>query len=60
MVDEKDLVMNRVTVSLVPFGPYVLDFRTGVNDYIGVINAVRERLVRMGYDHDTKIYVNVR
>lgn len=52
--------MNRVTVSLVPFGPYVLDFRTGIDDYIGVINAVRERLVRLGYDYDTPIYVNVR
>lgn len=52
--------MNRVTVSLVPFGPYVLDFRTGIDDYIGVINSVRERLVRLGYAYDTKIYVNVR
>ena len=52
--------MNRVTVSLVPCGPYVLDFRTGINDFIGIVNAVRERLVRMGYGHGTEIYVNVR
>ena len=52
--------MNRVTVSLVPFGPYVLDFRTSIDDFIGIVNAVRERLVRMGYDHGTEIYVNVR
>ena len=52
--------MNRVTVSLVPFGPYVLDFRTSIDDFIGIVNAVRERLVRLGYGHDTQIYVNVR
>lgn len=52
--------MNRVTVSLVPFGPYVLDFRCGADDFLSIVNIVKERLTRMGYDASVPLYVNVR
>lgn len=57
--------MNRVTVSLVAYGPYVLDFRCGANNYIDVVQIALSRLARMGYDTSKHpmgkgLFINVR
>lgn len=57
--------MNRVTVSLIPYGPYVLDFKSGANNFIDVVQSVLDRLARLGYDVSEYpmgkgLFINVR
>ena len=44
--------MNRVTVSLVPYGPYVLDYKSGANDFLSNVLIAIERLEALGYSFD--------
>lgn len=57
--------MNRVTVSLVAYGPYILDFECGANNFIDVVQIVLSRLERLGYDvanypMGKNLFINVR
>ena len=59
------LIMNRVTVSLIPYGPYVLDYKSGMCNYIDNVILAVDKLNDLGYsftlnDMGKSFFVNVR
>ena len=57
--------MNRVTVSLVAYGPLVLDFQSGANSFLSNVLIAVEKLNALGYDVSINdmgksFFINVR
>jgi hypothetical protein len=57
--------MNTVTISLIPYGPHILSYRSAACSFLDNVIIAIERLERLGYsftldDMGKKFFINVR